>query len=36
MGFGALLWTMALIAACTTLVVTLLPGQGIVEAATGD
>jgi MFS family permease len=35
MGFGALLWTMALIAACTTLVVMLLPSQQSVEAATG-
>ena len=36
MGFSALLWTMAVIAACTATVVTLLPSQRSVEAATGD
>ena len=36
MGFGALLWTMTLIAACTAMVVTLLPGPRRVEAATRD
>jgi MFS family permease len=36
MGFSALLWTMALIAACTAMVVTLLPAQGTVDAATRD
>ena len=35
MGFGALLWTMALIAACTATVVTLLPSQGRVDESTG-
>jgi len=35
MGFDALLWTMALIAACTASVVGLLPGQEAVDTATG-